>query len=168
MLLSYADLTIDKRKPGELSPKAIQTFISRVHEEYFPELKLEYDVEEYSIKLSRLACAVVAYKSGYDDEILGAALGYCNNLETKEAYLSFFAKVKGSPKGLASLIHNEFLAMAWNYGMRTIALEVRKTNVHAIEFYRGKGYVFREDHGVRHLMGMTIPEMEFSRPDALS
>ena len=159
MPILFEDLTIDRCQPGKLSPEQIQIFITRVHDEYFPDLTLEYDVEEYSKKLSKLASAVVAYKSGVDDVILGGAFGYCNNLENKEAYLSFFAKVKGAPKGLASMLHADFLTMAYNCGMRTIALEVRKTNVHAMEFYSRIGYVIRGDHDKKHLMGMEIPEM---------
>ena len=153
----FENLYIDRRMPGELSSACILRFLSRVHEEYFPNLELEYGLAAYSEKLSSKANAVVAYKNGLEDELLGGAFGYCNNLESCEAYLSFFGKVQDSPKGLATRLHREFCVMAQEAGMRTIALEVRKTNLHAIDFYNKAGYVLRADHGARNLMSMQIP-----------
>ena len=155
----FENLNIDRRMPGELSPACILRFLSRVHEEYFPNLALEYDLVTYSEKLSSKANAIVAYKNRFEDELLGGAFGYCNNLENREAYLSFFGKVLVSPKGLATMLHREFCIMAQEAGMRTIALEVRKTNLHAIEFYNKAGYMLCADHGTRNLMSMQIPSL---------
>lgn len=154
--IAFEGLILDRRMPGELSPDCIFRFISQVHEEYFPKLELEYDLFAYSEKLSSKANAIVAYKNELENVILGGAFGYCNNLETKEAYLSFFAKNIETPKGLATRLHEEFCVMAQEAGMRTIALEVRKTNQHAIDFYERLGYVFCADHGVRNLLSMHL------------
>lgn len=153
----FEELLIDRRKPGDLSSASISRFLAKVHKEYFPNLELEYDLVAYSEKLSSKANAIVAYKNGFDDVLLGGAFGYCNDFDNHEAYLSFFGKVLNAPKGLATRLHREFCVMAQEAGMKTIALEVRKTNQHAIDFYNKAGYQFRADHGTRNLMTMQIP-----------
>ena len=155
----FENLLINKRKPGELSSACILRFLSRVHKEYFPNLDLEYDLVAYSEKLASKANAIVAYANGLEDELLGGAFGYCNDLASQDAYLSFFGKVLDSPKGLATMLHREFCIMAQEAGMRTIALEVRKTNLHAIAFYNKAGYMLRADHGAKNLMSMQIPSL---------
>lgn len=103
----------------------------------------------YAKKLANFADGVVAIES---NEWVGACIGYFNNNETKQAYISFICNLDDKNKGLGFILHQKFCERAIENGMESIALEVLKVNERALKFYRRLGYEIIEDHGIRWLM----------------
>ena len=107
------------------------------------------DRETYSKKLAQLADGIVAIES---NKWVGACIGYFNNKETKQAYISFLCNLDENNKGLGFLMHQKFCEKAIENGMESILLEVLKENARALRFYERLGYKIVEDHEKRWLM----------------
>lgn len=85
--------------------------------------------------------ANATFISAYDKETMGYAAMYCNNLETREAYITLIAvkpDYQGKHIGTALLCECEKIAL--QKGMKSISLEVLKTNERAISFYVKLGF----------------------------
>ena len=92
-------------------------------------------------KIDANAVFIVAY----DEDILGYAAMYCNDLETREAYITLIA-VRPEYQGMhiGKNILSTCREIALKYGMTTIKLEVRKDNNKAIAFYLKNGFDYIE------------------------
>lgn len=88
-------------------------------------------------KIDRNAIFVVAE----EEEILGYAAMYCNDMERLEAYITLIAV---RPEAQGKQIGTRILSMCENIaiqkGMKTIRLEVSKMNSKAIAFYQKNGF----------------------------
>lgn len=85
----------------------------------------------------------------YNKDVLGYAILYVNNWNTKVAYITLIAvlpKWQGMHIGKSLLKEAEMLAM--EHGMETMKLEVAVSNIKAICFYEKNGYVKESENGV--------------------
>ena len=128
--------------PGTYPSDRIEAFLRMVHGEYANGRAFRYDPQTYAEKIGTLAEVIVAESAG---NIVGGLFGYCNDSETKTAYISYIGRTKNSEKGLGTRMHALFEDEARNMGMERIRLEVRKGNVHARDFYQRLGYVIYEE-----------------------
>lgn len=124
--------------PGNLDKERIARFLLQMHNQYWADRKIGFDLNQYSAKLSAQSAAFVY--SDKTDDISAALFGYANDLTTRIGFVSYIGKVKEAPRGVATQLHTQFVEYAWNVGMRRIRLEVRNTNSKAISFYRKLGY----------------------------
>lgn len=77
--------------------------------------------------------------------VVGFAAFYCNDLLTKRAFLSMIAvNEQYDGKGYGKLLINEVLKICRNKKMNELELEVNKSNIHAIEFYKRNGFSYIE------------------------
>lgn len=130
------------------SPSNVDNFLISCENKYSEIVHFSERVS-YAKKLANFADGVVAIES---NEWVGACIGYFNNYETKQAYISFICNLDDKNKGLGFILHQKFCERAIENGMESIALEVLKVNERALKFYRRLGYEIIEDHGIRWLM----------------
>lgn len=96
--------------------------------------------EELAAKFAKYG-VVIAIKN--NEQTIGFSAFYCNDLETKCAFLSMIAVASSYAKnGLGSLLITETKRIAANAGMKKLKLEVLNSNIGAIKFYEKLGFVF--------------------------
>jgi len=112
--------------------------------------------DDYFDKLSAHAELVMHERAG---ELLGYAFFYCNDPEKSFSYISLIgssATARGTGVGHALLQY--VLAITLSRGFSGCRLEVRKDNLHAIQFYERAGFVKIEDRGDKLLMHLDLPK----------
>lgn len=112
-------------------------YILNLFQDTLPRLK-EVDIEKLAKKIIDKGNLYVI-RDGI--LIAGTVAFYCNNLESKEAYLSLIGvkepyRKKGYGKRLLQLVLSE----STRAGMKSVRLEVRSDNKEAIRFYMSKGF----------------------------
>ena len=100
---------------------------------------------------SRELFAEKIYGSGitialYREELIGFSCFYCNDYQSRTAYISLIAvKQEYEHKGYGTRLLEEVKKTARDRGMTRLRLEVRKNNDQAISFYRKKGFIFEQE-----------------------
>lgn len=75
------------------------------------------------------------------DSTIAFAAFYCNDEISKLAFLSMIAVLPCARQcGYGKLLMNEVVKIARGHGMEHLKLEVRKTNLSAINFYKSLGF----------------------------
>jgi len=101
--------------------KRIHRFLIKISDDFVPPLKQKVDLKEYTLKLLNNAIIQTAVEK---EKIVGLIAFYCNNLDTKIAYISIIG-VNKNYRGRG--IGNKLLKNAINYirsnGFREIELE---------------------------------------------
>lgn len=141
-------------RPGNLARKCVAQFLLKMHNQYWADRKVGFDLDQYSAKLSAQSVAFV-----YSDEegnISAALFGYANDLTARIGFVSYIGKVKEAPRGVATQLHAQFVEYAQNAGMRRIRLEVRNTNLPAISFYKKLGYELLKNGKVKSTFELQI------------
>lgn len=141
---------------GTLSPERIKTFQAKIHAQYTPGSQLNYDPTTYAAKLANCADAIVLGFGTAD--FLGGVWGYCNDLTSRIAYISYIAKTKDAPQGLGFQMHEAFCWFAIGRGMERVRLEVLKSNLHAQGFYSRLGYVILEERENSYLLERLLTD----------
>lgn len=101
-------------------------------------------------KFARFAEVAVAQEN---DTCLGYVAYYCNNQETKTAYISIIViKKEYQGKGVGSLLYNSVISVLKQKGFTTLKLEVAKQNTTALSFYSKKGFNVIEDRSSSFLL----------------
>lgn len=78
-----------------------------------------------------------------NNETVAFSAFYCNDQETKNAFLSMIAvSEKYEGKGYGKMILSEVEYRCMQSGMTSLILEVNKKNLHAVKFYEKNGFVF--------------------------
>ena len=140
-------------KPKEIGKVGIVDFLTKCSKAYPLEVG-DIDFNEWPQKLDQYAEAFC-----YLDEngIINAALFfYCNDLQCKQAYVTFICSLPGTPKGTAFELHKQYIEYSRNHGMLFSRLEVLKNNSHARAFYNRQGYCLVEDHDTKLLLQLEL------------
>ena len=146
------EIRIKHYSPAEVSPIRIREFLLAIHEDYHAGEPCDYDPVPYSEKLAQFADCYFAVDCESDSVVHGGVLGYCNDLKSRVAYISFIGRLKSAGAGLGSQLIQRFIDLARERGMNRIRLEVAKSNERARGFYDKFGFMFVEDRGVKLLM----------------
>lgn len=95
-------------------------------------------LESYAAKLlerADIGCAV------HGNRIIGFAAVYVNDTETKVAYLSMLAVLpEYQNQGIGKMMMSRIIALAREEGMRTLWLDVERSNYGAQRFYQSLGF----------------------------
>jgi len=129
-----------------ISNKEIKTLkeiydILVLFDDSFPRpLSKRLELSEYATKLFDNAIVKALYSDG---EIVGFIAYYCNDSNTKTAFLAQLAvsDIK-KKKGLGSILLDDCMSHCIEKKMNFIRCEVDNNNENAISFYRKKGFVF--------------------------
>lgn len=139
--------------PAEIGVDRIADFLTRSSREY-PDEVGNVDLKEWPEKLNSFADAICFWDE--NGIITAAIFFYCNDLNNKTAYVTFFCSLHGTPKGTAYLMHKEYMEYSKAKGMLFSRLEVLKSNTHAKSFYERQGYSAIENHGRKDLLQLEL------------
>ena len=110
------------------------------------------DLGAYSEKLYNHASFVAAEDNG---EIIGLT-AYYRNSEANQLYIPLICVDSSSrSRGVGSMMLSRLTELSAE-GFCSIALEVKKTNIPAYQFYKKHGFIEKEDRGEKLLMEKTI------------
>lgn len=108
---------------------------------------------EITDKLSKNAKVLVAYAN----DILGYNAFYCNNSNTKTAYISLIAVAESKQnKHIGKRLLKSCEDICLSNGMIYLDLEVRKENISAIRFYKSNAFEFKEEKDKSYIMRKII------------
>lgn len=117
-----------------------------------PPLSESVDLGAYSEKLYNHALFVAAEDDG---EIIGLT-AYYRNSEANQLYIPLICVDSSSrSRGVGSMMLSRLTELSAE-GFCSIALEVKKTNIPAYQFYKKHGFIEKEDRGEKLLMEKTI------------
>ena len=138
--------------PQELSEDFVRGMILGIHNEYFPGKPHDYDPDEWPRKLSQKAEAILVPG--------GCLFGYCNDFLGRNSFISYIGHKKSCVRGAGKILHDEFLRLSRDRGMKSVRLEVLKDNYHAREFYDRLGYVVVGESRDKLLMELKLDERQ--------
>lgn len=135
-----------------LSNDAFMSLMQKVNTYFTPPLSASVDLVAYSRKLYNHASFLVALENG---EIIGLTAYYMNN-EAKQLYIPLICVDPSSQsRGIGGKML-KYLTDLSAKGYRSLALEVRKSNMPAYQFYKKHDFLEKEDRGEKILMVKTI------------
>lgn len=122
-----------------IGEKVLHNLLVRIESQWHPELIGQEDaLLEYSHKIydkSSIIGVIV------NDEIVGLASVYINDHETKQAYLTYIALLESyTHMGFGAELLSHVIKLAMDECMKSIKLEVKKTNYRARAFYKKFGF----------------------------
>lgn len=132
----------------------IESLLLEVDIEFEPRISSKNNITDYAQKLVNQATVFPVYIEG----VLVAFIAiYCNNYETKIAYLSMIAVKKELRGGGIGL---NLVEIATKYiksiGFKTFRLEVYNSNTKAISLYSKLGFIEKENGGDSVFMELAI------------
>lgn len=133
----------------------IRKYLIDNDKQFVPKLSNIVDIDEYSKKISNLAEHFILFED--DNDIIGFAAVYCNDLSRKIAYLTYINiadKKKG--KGYGKKLLSEIIKYAKTSKFKKLKLEVSKKNIPAISFYYKNKFEIIEENEKTFFMIKTI------------
>ena len=131
---------------------AFMSLMQNVNLCFTPPLSDSVDLGAYSEKLYNHALFVAAEDNG---EIIGLT-AYYRNSEASQLYIPLICVDSSSrSRGVGSMMLSRLTELSAE-GFCSIALEVKKTNIPAYQFYKKHGFIEKEDRGEKLLMEKTI------------
>lgn len=131
---------------------AFMSLMQKVSACFTPPLSNSVDLGAYSEKLYNYASFVTAEENG---EIIALTAFYRNN-EACQLYIPLICVDPSSQsRGIGGKMLKQLTELSAE-GYHCIALEVRKTNISAYQFYSKHGFIEKEDRGEKFLMVRTI------------
>lgn len=106
---------------------------------FMPPLSGRVDLDDYARKIVDHAERFESWAGG---ELVGLVAAYCNDLESRIAYVSSVSVMSAwTGRQIAGTLLDRCIAHARSLGMRQVCLEVASANSAAIGLYRGRGFV---------------------------
>ena len=123
----------------------------------------DFGFDDYAKKIAEHGIAVVLKAEG---NIVGLALFYANNKDTKAAFLSDLV-VDNSYQGmgLGRKLMNEFENVSRENGMEKATLTCSIQNENALGFYNKLGYYKAETQGEKYLMAKDLLDEDTEHAD---
>lgn len=135
-----------------LAKDAFMSWMQKVNLCFSPPLSDSVDLGAYSEKLYNHASFVAAEDNGV---IIGLTAYYRNN-EANQLYIPLICVDSSSQsRGIGSMMLSRLAELSAE-GFSSIALEVRKTNIQAYQFYKKHGFIEKEDRCEKCLMVKTV------------
>lgn len=140
---NYIDVVVESIKLEVVSEsKSKEVAIAQCDTAFHNPVTKRKNYRELFEKIDKNAIFIVGTEvSDRIAECLGYAAMYCNNLKTREAYLTLIAvRPEYQRKHIGEKILHGCEKIAWQNGMESIRLEVHKSNKAALNFYERAGF----------------------------
>ena len=129
-------LEIEAHKKFNLEYTIFADFINEVSDDFLPPLLGRIDINEYIEKLKTYASYSIAYNDGI---VAGIILFYCNNYDTKDAYITLLAVRKEYRRmHIASMLLEKSIDFVRMQNMKTVSIHTN--NEHAKDCYVKTGF----------------------------
>lgn len=123
---------------SDVGLESLVEFLKKVDNAFPVYISKKTDIDEYACKIHKYGKTLAYMDNG---EIVGMALYYDNNHESKIAYLSMIAVLKDfRGQGIASELLDTFMRKSRHAGMLFVELYTHKTNKQAIKLYEKFGF----------------------------
>lgn len=131
-------------KKNNLSFQELKTFLSLTSGYFIPNLYERVNIEIYAKKLYENALIIEVRD---EKKIVGLLACYANDIITKRAFITSICVLKEyQRKGVAKKMFEELYAELIEKQFESIALEVSKKALPAIDLYRKEGFEILEDN----------------------
>lgn len=140
-------VTADKATCGQ-----IEHFLQCRSNCFSPPFASRVDVAAYAMKIRRYAHTYELWNAG----TLDALMAVYANPDMEQVYVTYLcaAGAESATRSIGSLLLNR--AKAYPLPYRYVRLEVSKSNVRALRFYRKHMFEVEEDRGEKYLMVLSI------------
>ena len=133
-------LNIEVYKKFDMEFNIFKEFINDVSDDFIPSLTDRLDINEYFEKLKTYASYSIAYK---DNRVAGIVLFYCNNYDTKSAYITLLAVRKEYRRmHIASMLLERTIEFVRMENMETVSIHTN--NEYAKDCYVKTGFHIEE------------------------
>lgn len=138
----YLKLTIPEIEKGDLLK-----FLHEINQDFFPSLDSKVDLQEYATKIQEQASVIIETdRSG----ICGLVVFYCNNQETKLAYISLVGvSTRARSQGIASRLVKSVCDYIKTQEFSTIG--IHSNNPSAIRIYQQLGFCIIVDEDRKYM-----------------
>ena len=127
------------------SEAQITEHLVRCDADFVPSLSSRVTIGDYARKLSGKAMRFEAWSAG---TLVGLVAAYCNDRETRIAYISSVSVLKEwMGKGISARLLKQCVRHAEESNMRQISLQVASGNTPAIGLYEKSGFAVGEANG---------------------
>lgn len=117
-------------------------------------------IDTYIDKIFNFSTIIPYYNSSC---LKGFIAYYSNDVLNKDAYLTMLIiNKKNKGEGFGKLLLNTSITDLRNLGFSDYRLEVEKTNLDAIEFYKNEGFNIEDERESFYLMKLNLKEYEES------
>jgi ribosomal protein S18 acetylase RimI-like enzyme len=121
----------------------IENLLIDISDDFIPSLSESVNIKDYCTKITLNSTVLSIIREG---ELIGFVAVYCNDIESRVGYVTMLAvskkyRTNGIGKQLITLT-SEFLKAN---GFRKIHLEIFKTNIKAISFYKTLGFIIESE-----------------------
>lgn len=121
----------------------IEELLNDVSDDFTPPLKEEIKLNEYAEKITRHATIFSIIEGG---KLAGFIAVYCNDPEKQVAYVTMLAVSKSHRiNGIGTQLIEMTVDYLKKIGFGKITLEIYKTNLRAVNFYRGLGFLIEKE-----------------------
>lgn len=142
-------------KMNQITLDELITIHKKCDNDFIPKLSSRVKIEDYCKKLYNFSDLVSIHLSNKKSPI-GLVAIYCNNLNSKESFISSICILKEYRGiGLSKILLKEAIELSKNKGMMSISLEVGKSNFAAIKLYESYGFKVLEENQLTYLMKLN-------------
>ena len=131
--------------------RSLLLFLNKVDKDFSPPLSSKVDLKDYILKIQEKAELITEEQNGL---IRGLVILYCNDFETKIAYISLVGVLpEFRGMGIAKICMSQAINVAKEKGMKRIM--IHSNNPVAVKIYNDLGFHIIED-GDRKLMSLSL------------
>ena len=131
--------------------RSLLLFLNKVDKDFSPPLSSKVDLKDYILKIQEKAELITEEQNGL---IRGLVILYCNDFETKIAYISLVGDLpEFRGMGIAKICMSQAINVAKEKGMKRIM--IHSNNPVAVKIYNDLGFHIIED-GDRKLMSLSL------------
>lgn len=131
--------------------RSLLLFLNKVDKDFSPPLSSKVDLKDYILKIQEKAELIIEEQNGL---IRGLVILYCNDFETKIAYISLVGVLpEFRGMGIAKICMSQAINVAKEKGMKRIM--IHSNNPVAVKIYNDLGFHIIED-GDRKLMSLSL------------
>jgi carbamoyl-phosphate synthase large subunit len=142
------NISIRKMENTKSEVKRLSGFLCSIDRAFFVPLSEKVNIDSYAIKVLSQGVVLIAE---YKEQIIGALLGYANDLTSHIAYMSAFGMLESyRSHGIGNQLLSTMKEICIENDMKYMCLYTHKTNESAIRFYKRNGFVERDDPGNRN------------------
>lgn len=136
-------ISIKKMENTGYDVSRLASFLHSIDKIFPIHLSEKTEIDNYTFKI--LTNGIVVYAE-FEGEIIGAILGYSNDMISKAAYVSTFGILKSYRNlGIGEQLLSEMKKKFRNKGMKKVSLYTHESNKSGIRFYKRHGFMERPD-----------------------
>jgi carbamoyl-phosphate synthase large subunit len=137
------NISIRKMENNKSEVERLSRFLRSIDQVFFVPLSETVNIGNFAAKVLLQGIVLIAE---YEGQLIGALIGYVNDLTSRTAYMSVFGVLESyRSHGVGNRILSAMKETCIENGMEYMCLYTHKTNESAIRFYKRNGFVEKHD-----------------------